>query len=383
MKYTKLQVYLVKELGQILGFNLARTKCLSEFILSLIKVRSINLVQISRVFRSGAKVESSYKRLYRFIKEVRFDQEVLAPFLVMIMGIDKLSKWSLLIDRTNWRLGEIHVSLLHLSVYCCNQKISVPLFWIFLVGKKQGNSGFENQYLLMERFISVFGVERIDMVIGDREFISKHWLGYLQNKQIPYIMRMREQYSYVSNSRGVMVRVKNLLYDLKPGEQRHLGERRIAKSNNIASSVSGLCNSKGELVVLMHSKDIKDAPSLYRNRWQIEVMFRCFKSGGFDMEATHVTMPERMETITAVIAIAFCISYKAGLIETEDKPPPVKSHGRKAISVFRIGLDKIQYSIFNIECNYIYIISMLRKIFRNLINNYNNLKNNQKFCPVL
>ena len=43
----------------------------------------------------------------------------------------------------------------------------------------------------------------------------------------------------------------------------------------------------------------------YKERWQIETMFKAMKSSGFNLEATHLNNWNRMSTLIAIIAIAF------------------------------------------------------------------------------
>ena len=44
---------------------------------------------------------------------------------------------------------------------------------------RAGNSGAKERIALVERFIAVFGKERIGLLLGDREFIGTEWLNYL------------------------------------------------------------------------------------------------------------------------------------------------------------------------------------------------------------
>ncbi len=91
-------------------------------------------------------------------------------------------------------------------------------------------------------------------------------------------------------------------------------------------------------------------------------MFRAFKSSGFDMEATHMTDPERLNTLFSIMAIAFCISYKAGVITAETEAIPIKSHGRRARSILRTGLDTLQNLLVNMSKKYNQFNIILAKI---------------------
>lgn len=202
------------------------------------------------------------------------------------------------------------------------------------------------------------------MILGDREFIGTKWLQWLISEQIPYIFRLKENGQYISNSRGRMVKINELLRPLKNGKTISLGVRKVGKLEKQPYPVTALRNKHGELVVLIHSASINNPLQIYKKRWEIETMFKAFKSSGFDMEATHMTQPERLNTLFTVMAIAFCITYQAGIITAETEKIPIKSHGRKAQSILRTGLDKLQNILANISIKYHQLKFILTKILQ-------------------
>ena len=198
--------------------------------------------------------------------------------------------------------------------------------------------------------------------MGDREFIGTKWLDWLISEQIPYVFRLKENGQYISNSRGKMIKINELLRPLKNGETVNLGIRKVGKLETQPYPVTALRNKCGELVVVIHSASIKNPLEIYKKRWEIETMFKAFKSSGFNMEATHITDPDRLNTLFSVMAIAFCITYKAGIITAETEKIPIKSHGRKARSVIRTGLDTIQNLLANLSVKYNQFKFILAKI---------------------
>ena len=50
-----------------------------------------------------------------------------------------------------------------------------------------------------------------------------------------------------------------------------------------------------------------------KRRWQIEVLFEALKSTGFNLEETRLREAERLETLCAVSAIAFCWAWDSDL----------------------------------------------------------------------
>jgi hypothetical protein len=145
-----------------------------------------------------------------------------------------------------------------------------------------------------------------------------------------------------------MVKTSQLLHPIKAGETVCLGKRKVGKTNATWQCVTATRSAKGELLVVIHPHSLSDPIEIYTRRWDIETMFRAFKSAGFNLEDTHLTDYDRIQTLLCVMAIAFCIAYKTGEITVETKPPLIKSHGKPARSIFRTGLDILRNLIANI-----------------------------------
>jgi len=85
------------------------------------------------------------------------------------------------------------------------------------------------------------------------------------------------------------------------------------------------------------------------------------KSSGFDIENTHLKDPERIQKLVLIIMIAFVWCYKVGIyLHQKIKPIKIKTHGRKAKSIFKYGLDYIaNYMLNTIRNNEINLIRFL------------------------
>jgi hypothetical protein len=93
------------KLRPLLGWHGARLNFLALFLIALIRVRTVNLVEVATGFRSDALTESSYKRLQRFFKDYKLDNELIARAIVELVGIPH--PWVLSIDKTDWSFGQI------------------------------------------------------------------------------------------------------------------------------------------------------------------------------------------------------------------------------------------------------------------------------------
>lgn len=111
--------------------------------------------------------------------------------------------------------------------------------------------------------------------------------------------------------------------------------------------LSALKMPDGELLIVAADELSGFAIKKYGMRWEIETLFACLKSKGFNFEATHITKPERIEKLLVLLTIAFCWAHKTGEWKHEHKPIEIKKHGRKAVSYFRYGLDMLRDIVLN------------------------------------
>lgn len=110
-------------------------------------------------------------------------------------------------------------------------------------------------------------------------------------------------------------------------------------------------NERGELMIVVTNAHVKQAISIYLRRWEIETLFGCLKTRGFRFESTHMTHPQRIAKLMAVLAIAVAWAHHIGEWRAEQRPIPLrrfKQRGwRPQYSYFRYGLDYLRDRLLN------------------------------------
>jgi len=333
----------ISELMDILnvhfGWNKSRMACFASMVVALIKVRTVNLVELACAFGGEAKTDSRYKRIKRFFSQFEIDFSLVASWVMHLFGLFSESVY-LSMDRTNWRWGKSDINILMLSVVY--KGIALPLFWCLL--PKFGNSDTAERIALIKRFIVQFGKEKIAGILADREFIGDDWIGWLLQEKISFCIRIKSN-TITTNARGLEIDIDALFYDLKPGEQRILQDKRKLWKQRVY--LSALRLSSGELLIVATDKFLEEPIKLYGKRWQIETLFGCLKSKGFGFEETHMTKPERIGKLIVLLTIAFCWAHRIGEWRHEEKAIPIKKHGRLLQSYFRYGLDYLRDIVLN------------------------------------
>jgi hypothetical protein len=103
----------IRELKAVLAEHLpwhgARIGFLAQFLLALLKVRSVSLAELATGFGGKAKADSHYKRLQRFFRSFEIGHDDLARLLVRI-GPAGDGPWRLAMDRTHWQFGKADIT---------------------------------------------------------------------------------------------------------------------------------------------------------------------------------------------------------------------------------------------------------------------------------
>lgn len=208
----------------------------------------------------------------------------------------------------------------------------------------------------MRRSLRLVEVERIRAVVADREFIGQQWLAFLEEEGLTFVIRIRKNAFVGSKSRAKPACVR--FSSLRASHSQVLRKKRWVYGRKLF--VIGLRLEKAPLrkdplgkdplLILVTGAKPRCALRLYAKRWQIETLFGALKSRGFDVEETHLTDPKRIEKLVALLAVTFAWAYLVGDgLDREAKPIKVKSHGRRARSVFRYGLDHLRLVLLNIN----------------------------------
>lgn len=321
---------LSKILNQYFNFHKSRIDCLSQLVIAMISVKTVNFTHLSTAFVSKAFPESCYKRIQRFFRFLKFDPFALASMVITLFGL-KNTKLTMALDRTSWRFGKIDINILMLTA--TYKGVSLPLVWSLL--KKRGNSNTLERIDLIKRVLLLIGPENIDCLLGDREFVGAEWIQWLDDQSIPFVFRVRNN-SLLEGALPVDIFFKNLPF----GKKCKNGKTYLwGKSVYLSTRWS---YKKDELVTIISNRKLQNPFEVYRKRWEIETFFGCLKKRGFCFEDTHLIHLPRIDKLVFVLTIAFCWSHRVGEAKEQDNPIKKKSHGRKAKSTFRYGFDELR-----------------------------------------
>lgn len=97
----------------------------------------------------------------------------------------------------------------------------------------------------------------------------------------------------------------------------------------------------------------EESLDMYKQRWQIETIYKGLKSSGFNIEDSHVRIQERMANLFALVMLAYVWCYIVGIYIHENiKKMKVLHRGRRSKSLFKYGLEYIAQCLLNYTNRY-------------------------------
>jgi hypothetical protein len=324
--------------------NFARIKFLSLFVIALCKVQSVCFEKLATGFDSKATKSSSLRRIQRFMASYLLDVDLISKLVFALLPHEP--PYTLTMDRTNWQFGSTDINILAIGIVY--QGVAFPL--LFKLLPKRGNSNTQERIDIIEHFVRLFGKCAIKQLVADREFVGEDWMKFLNDEQIKYHIRIRENFFVNDPRTGKKIKASWLFSNVKLNEVSVL--HRIYYVNNQLCYLSGskTKNKEGkpELQILISFSKPEKAFKVYEDRWQIESMFKAFKTSGFNIEQTHLSDIKRLEKLFAIVIIAFVWAYLVGIhIHKNIKQIRMLNHGYNAKSLFKYGLEYIAITLLN------------------------------------
>ncbi len=322
--------HLISQICSNFSLHSARKETISAILYGMMTLGNVQHRSFAR-FLNTAKPQNAIRRIERFFAEIKLSCAEAALTIVNLLGFK--GKFRLCLDRTNWKFGEKNINYLVLS-WRINKKVSLPLFAIEL--DKAGNSNTSERIKILEMFENTFGLDRIEFLLADREFIGDKWLRKLIEWRVPFYIRIKDNILVPYGDDPIHIKI--LFGHLKSNEHRLIEKEMYGSTIYYA----GTRSAQGDLIVVVSNQDIKAQKILdnYRKRWSIEEMFRKMKSSGFNWEDTHMTISARLMTLFILMSLATLLVYCMGF---DAKIPWKKTINYPLRSLFKQGMLNFQH----------------------------------------
>jgi hypothetical protein len=190
---------------------------------------------------------------------------------------------------------------------------AIPIYWELL--PRLGNSNFEEQTKILSQVIPLFKNYKT-VVLADREFCSVKLANWLRSKKVEFCLRLKKN-EFIQHKDEIWQSLQN--FGLKPGISLFLQNIKVTKTQKVSGfniagkwkrSLKGFSTEEGWFI-LTNLADLDSAINAYRKRFDIEEMFRDFKSGGYKLEDTNVS-GERLISLVLIISFAYSLATFQG-----------------------------------------------------------------------
>ena len=318
-----------------LGLSKDRVETLALIVVAMVSARTVNLSHLAAERPGTTLVASTYRRLQRFFQHVRLGQDWSAPLAARLAGLT--GSWYLALDRTQWRIGTREVNFLVLAAV--TRRFRVPLIWTLIPGR--GNSSTRQRIALMRRYLGLFEVSTIRLLLADREFIGRDWADFLCENNIPFAIRLRSDLR-ITTEDGHQLTLDARLHWRRRGKvlTGWLGTGRDRGHHRLSFIAKPL--GDGEWLVLATNARPRFALDAYRKRWAIECLFGDAKTRGLNLEDTRLSDPRKLDLLMGLVALALAWAARAARDLLGTRWPKRKAHGYLEKSWFRTGFDRIR-----------------------------------------
>ena len=320
----------------------ARLQFTAAFILCVITLSSVNFTKLANGLNGKAKQKSNYRRIQRFFAHFDLPYDGVIELILQLLPVK--SDFTISIDRTNWKLGKFNINILTAGIIY--EGVAFPICWMLL--SKRGNSNTEERIALMQKLLTRISKSDISIVVADREFIGQEWFTWLGKQKIAFAIRIKENATTKSGKGDIALR--QLFANLQIHQETILRKPRLIYGHNLYLSAIRLVD---EFLIVASKEKGTGVLVAYKKRWGIEALFANLKSRGFDLEQTHLVHEKRIEKLIALLAIALTWAHLVGEWVAIHNPLKIKKHGRKEMSIFRYGLDYLQYVLLNIQDHFL------------------------------
>ena len=243
--------------------------------------KQVSIELLATLMPYPIQFESRRRSLQRFLKLDSLNIESLwFPLVKEILQakFKKSKPLKLAIDRTQWRTQNIFM----LSIIW--EKRSIPLYWRLL--DKKGSSNISEQEALIAPVLELLSDYEV-IVLGEREFGSVKLAYWLCQKQVKFILRVK-QGRYIQSENSDYIRLSDL--DLLPGTSFYLSDVKVTKQKGFGTfDIAGYWRRKYRVkqedegwYLLTNLGDLKQSIDTLKCRMGIEAMFKDCKTGGYN-----------------------------------------------------------------------------------------------------
>jgi hypothetical protein len=327
---SKVYSYLLN--SHLVFLNAIQLKRLLLLCYGICQAKTVNISSIDKEIdssMSGCKATAQYKWLMMAFQTGNITP-LMRQIFTWVLGLYYRGSGQvrILIDRTNWDIGQRRVNILSIGILH-DDRVFIPLLHEDLGYK--GNSDCATRLNLIKILLEWWSLLDIPLpvfeVVGDREFIGEAWLLELESLGITYVIRLKSnlQFHEWLAEEGMSerkIRVDNIMKDKHKigvfSAEIVLGD--LVITNLVSVLNDGNDKDKDRYIYLItNRKDIAESGNVYRKRWKIETCFKHLKTAGFNLEDMKLESPHKTDILMSLLSLVYAMTIYLGEEEKKSK----------------------------------------------------------------
>lgn len=339
--------------------NEVELKRLMVLSFGILRAGTVNISQVNDkvpLEESGrSSMESQYNYLLKPFQTGNVEGVIRQVFNILVVlfhsGEEEVK---VLIDRTNWDVGERRVNILSIGLLY-RDRVFIPLVGEDLGYK--GNSDSETRIKLVDKFLGWWKALQIPVpqfvIVGDREFIGEEWLSALARRGVGFVIRLKGNLQFeawlngeykIGKKFGVKVLHRYMERYDKQGLEVVLAGEAVAQVHAVKNE-GKLSDKEPYLYLITNIEDLDRSGEIYRLRWKIETCFSYLKSKGLNLEQLNLMGKHKTDILMAVLSLAYGLIVSEGEDAQKEDPPKTITYANGSnyprVSVFREGQKRL------------------------------------------
>ena len=299
-------------------------------IVGLLQGQSVHLSAIASAIPSLAQAAGRIAQVRRFLANVHVDVRAwYRPLIQQVLKAWQGRQLLVILDGTYVNGDKLQV--LRFSLSHCYR--AIPLCWQVLEHK--GNVRAADCRALLDELVRLVGQDQRVTILADRGFRGRGWARAFRSRNWHYIIRL--PINTRIGARKSKTRPARTWLP-KRGALRalpHMYVTRRAFPCHLFISHPPV----GEPWLLMSSRyPSKWLMNHYAKRMHIEQSFRDDQSGGFDLAASRLTDPKRLDALLLAVAVATLWLFQLGETVLRDElRKQIDPAAKRQLSIFQLG----------------------------------------------
>ena len=328
-------------------FHKAHHANLATMVVGMALGRSVCLPRIAEnaVVGRAVQLESRVQRFERVLQSALF-----VPMLVLGPVAIRLLRWMhrhgddlvIVMDRS---MINDTLNLLHVAVAFHGR--ALPLGWIRVPHDGASDLDLQESILRWVHFLVPDGA-RVT-IIADREFHSIHLARFIaEDLGWSFILRIKRK-TQVEYTAGCWFDAARLAVRGRRIQYRDVRVTRHATALRVNVVTAWEATESEPWLLITNLDSATDTVETYAKRFWIEEMFSDHKKRAFDLEATRINEPDRLERLLVAVALAYLWTMQVGaFVVATDQWRVVDNRGAKpTVSLCQHGLRWIKHQLIH------------------------------------